>query len=186
MDFLGLMLILNGTYIRMAARGHKKANSAKGAELVTSGPYTIVRNPMYLGTFLIGSGFILILWPWWILPVFGILFYLRFQRQIAFEEEHLGKLFGQAYEDYKQKVPPMFPTFDKLRRMKIQDVLPLKEAWNTKEKRGLITWPLLALFLEVIKDKLLVGHWDVAQSLLVFGLAIVSFIIGMSWEYARV
>src|SRR3990167_9267300 len=82
LDFLGVIVVLKGTFIRMAARGYKKAYSKSGAGLVTTGPYTLVRNPMYLGSFLMGAGFILMVWPWWSLPVFAGLFYLRFSRQI--------------------------------------------------------------------------------------------------------
>src|SRR3989338_3228395 len=64
LDFFGVILLLTGTFVRMASRGYKKKHSGSGAELVINGPYSLVRNPMYLGTFLMGTGFILILWPW--------------------------------------------------------------------------------------------------------------------------
>src|SRR3989338_7074435 len=65
MDFFGALCLLKGVFIRMIARGYKKANSSKGKALVCNGIYTLTRNPMYIGSFYIGSGFVLILWPWW-------------------------------------------------------------------------------------------------------------------------
>ena len=98
LDFFGFMVLLTGTLLRMAARGHKKAHSAKSVKLVTTGPYTLVRNPMYLGSFLMGAGFILMVWPWWSLPVFTWIFYLRFRKQVVQEEKFLGEAFGNEYK----------------------------------------------------------------------------------------
>ena len=69
LDFIGLLVVLKGTFLRMAARGYKKSNSKQGKGLVMGGPYQFVRNPMYLGSFMMGAGFILIVWPWWSLPI---------------------------------------------------------------------------------------------------------------------
>ena len=184
LDFLGLMLILNGTYIRMAARGHKKASSALGKELVMTGPYSFVRNPMYLGTFLIGSGFILILWPWWTWPIFVGLFYLRFHRQMIQEEEHLKKLFGAEYQAYLEKVPRFFPTFDKLRRVKVYETFPWKEAWTTKET-ALWGWAGVAFGLETMKENFIMGYSDFSETVFIFVLAVAVFFIGLMWEYSR-
>src|SRR3989344_8541806 len=109
LDFIGVLVILKGTYVRMAARGHKKSFSKSGHGLVTSGLYQLVRNPMYLGSFLLGSGFILIVWPWWGLLIFAALFYARFNKQIAKEEKLLTGHFGKEYEQYAKKVPRLFP-----------------------------------------------------------------------------
>ena len=185
LDFFGMIILLTGTYVRMGSRGYKKAYSGRGAELVMGGPYSLVRNPMYLGTFLMGTGFILILWPWWSLPIFAGLFYLRFQRQIAKEEAHLSKLFGKNYQEYLQKTSPMFPDIKKLRKMKINEIFPWKLAWTTKEKYALLVWPAIALFLQIIQEKLLGTHTDLSESISVLILAMITFALGLWWEYSR-
>src|SRR4051812_28996835 len=85
-DILGFFLILVGALLRMSGRGFKKHASAQGGSLVTGGPYKFVRNPMYLGTFLIAVGFMFPLFPLWTVPVFAVVFYSRFIIQIRTEE----------------------------------------------------------------------------------------------------
>jgi len=96
-DFLGMICIFKGLLLRMAARGHKKAHSQRSKSLVMTGPYSLVRNPMYLGSFLLGVGFILIVWPWWSVPIFAALFYMRFKIQVGKEESFLQESFESEY-----------------------------------------------------------------------------------------
>ena len=132
LDFLGLTAVLTGMLLRMAARAYKKARSQNGHGLVTGGSYSLVRNPMYLGTFLIGSGFILVVWPWYLLPVFATFFFERFNIQIRKEESHLQKIFGAFYETYTRQVPGFFPRLRDLKRLKWNEVFPAVEGWSTK------------------------------------------------------
>jgi protein-S-isoprenylcysteine O-methyltransferase Ste14 len=186
MDFLGVLLILKGTYVRMAARGHKRANSGDGHNLVMTGPYSFVRNPMYLGTFLIGAGFVLVLWPWWMLPVYVFLFYLRFQNYVIRKEEsNLRKQFGDRFEQYVREVPSIFPSFKRLREVNLKTTFPWAEAWHTKDKYNFICWPIAAFAFELIKDQLMLGYTDILQTFLVFVLAIVVFATCLWWEYSR-
>ncbi len=152
--FLGLGAVLTGMFLRMSARAYKKARSENGHGLVTGGPYSFVRNPMYLGTFLIGSGFILVVWPWYLLPVFTYFFPQRFNIQIRKEESHLQKTFGASYEAYTQKVPGFFPRLRDLKRLKWNEVFPAEEMWSTKEKYGLIWGPLLVLILAFLQQRM--------------------------------
>ena len=54
---IGTLLIVPGLLIRALASGHVRKNEA----LATSGPYAHTRNPLYLGSLLIGIGFALAL-----------------------------------------------------------------------------------------------------------------------------
>jgi len=163
-DVLGMAVIVSGVFLRMMARGHKKAFSKQGAGLVNTGLYALSRNPMYLGSFMLGCGFILTVWPWWSLPVFAVLFYLRFRRQILIEEKHLMQLFGQSYEEYCRRTPRLLPGWRQLRDVDLRQSFPWDEGWDTKEKRGLFWWPMLAVFLEIIQGRMVFGAVEIGKT----------------------
>jgi len=183
LDFIGIIVLLKGTVLRMIARGHKKANSNAGGELVIDGPYLLTRNPMYLGTFLMGSGFILILWPWWSLPVFAVLFYLRFNKQIRAEEEHLTKIFDKEYKAYCRKIPRLFPKLKTLLKVRIKDVVSLDEAMDTKEARGLVIWPIAAYIFEIFQQLLVCGQAQPYHTFVLFMGAVLAFNVGFVLVY---
>ena len=184
-DFLGLLFILKGVYLRMAARGYKKTHSKEGLGLVVGGPYLLVRNPMYLGSFLIGGGFVLIVCPWWTFLIFGFLFYFRFSRQIIKEETHLSKLFGQQYEDYTKRVSRLFPRINDFMRAKGREVLPFREAWLTKEKWGLLAWPFLGVLLDGFQEMIVFKTTDCGRIISIYIMAISIFAATMWLEYKR-
>jgi protein-S-isoprenylcysteine O-methyltransferase Ste14 len=59
---LGAILIVPGLLVRALASGHVRKNEA----LATSGPYAYTRNPLYLGSLLIGMGFAVAARSWWV------------------------------------------------------------------------------------------------------------------------
>ncbi len=181
LDTLGFIVLLNGIALRMSARGHKKARSAKSKKLVTTGPYTLVRNPMYLGSFLMGAGFILMVWPWWSLPLFAWLFYTRFKREVVKEEKFLGKLAPKTYTAYCAKVPRIFPSLKQIKKFKINKVVDVKESFSTKEARGLWGWPLLAVVLESLQEKIVFGETAFSHTIMVFLMAAIAFVIGFAY-----
>ena len=182
-DFFGLLLILKGTYLRMAARGYKKEFSKEGHDLVRSGPYSITRNPMYLGTYFIGSGFVLITWPWWFLAIFLVLFFMRFNKQMVKEEGYLKKIFGEKYEKYCREVPRFFPSWKKVIHLKMSEVFPWPICWSTKERLGLIGWPFLALILEMLQEWIVFSVFDIGRAVSIFAAAIILFAAGLALRY---
>jgi protein-S-isoprenylcysteine O-methyltransferase Ste14 len=80
-------------------------------ELVASGLYRFVRNPIYVGVFLILLGHFLWL-GFWSLLVYGGLASLGTHLFVTlYEEPTLRKRFGSSYEDYLSRVPRWIPRF---------------------------------------------------------------------------
>jgi hypothetical protein len=101
---LGILLILLGLSLRAWARGHFN----KGA-LFTTGPYAIVRHPLYLGSFLATMGAVLILHNWLNWVVIPPLFILFYGAAILHEERVLSIRFGSQWHRYKARVPALVP-----------------------------------------------------------------------------
>ena len=106
------VLILGGlslsiwTIVYMKTRGKGNPMDAFGKQigsrtqhLMTDGPYRLNRNPMLTGTLCYLAGFIVWLWTWQALLVWGIFFVIMFI-QVLTEEHRLKRDFGEEYEAY--------------------------------------------------------------------------------------
>ena len=152
LEALGFGLILLGQIIRVSARGYKAEHSQDSHALIQGGPYQIVRNPMYLGIFLIGLGVVLAVFKWWAAAVFIVIFIIRYIVLIYKEEKKLNVMFPQAYPGYCQKVPRIFPSLSSIARLDITEYLPMKIVWFKKEIGSILTWLLLTLLVESWED----------------------------------
>jgi len=85
------------------------ARVIEGHELVTQGPYSIVRNPIYLAMLgmLIASG--LTAARWQIFPVAVALLLLGTDIRICSEEKLLRETFGAKFDEYARRVPAVYP-----------------------------------------------------------------------------
>jgi protein-S-isoprenylcysteine O-methyltransferase Ste14 len=86
-----------------------RARVIEGHQLVTQGPYSLVRNPIYLGMFgaIVGAG--LAFSRWWTMLGAVVIFLIANRIRIKAEEELLRETFGAAFDDYSRKVPAFFP-----------------------------------------------------------------------------
>ena len=101
---LGLVGIVPGLLIRALASGHVRKNEA----LATSGPYAYTRNPLYLGSLLIGIGFAVAARSCWVGVVLVVMFFAIYLPVIRGEEAFLRQKFPE-FEEYSRRVPRMFP-----------------------------------------------------------------------------
>ncbi len=85
------------------------ASLDKNMTLTIRGPYTMVRNPMYLGRFFIPLGFLMLLGQWWLLVAYAVIYWLYMDARVQREEAHLKPIFGAPYEDYCAKVRRFVP-----------------------------------------------------------------------------
>lgn len=152
MDSIGLTVILLGQYLRISARGYKSEHLARENALVATGPYALVRNPMYLASFLIGLGLVTMLFRWWMPAVYLGFFALWYYPQIHTESQWLREKFGQSYIDYCKTTPCFFPRPGALWRRRAEKYMPLKLGWIKKEWNTILTWSLVVVVVEGYSD----------------------------------
>ncbi|MDD4939296.1 MAG: isoprenylcysteine carboxylmethyltransferase family protein [Candidatus Omnitrophica bacterium] len=179
-EMLGMALIIFGQILRASSRGYKSERSLNGHLLISSGPYALVRNPMYLGIFLIGLGIVLMLFNWWVTLVFLCVFIWRYTSLIFKEERKLLLMFPSAYPEYAKKVPRLFPSFASIFKKDIAGILPLKLPWLKKETGPILVILFIVIFLESREDLKTIGIKIYARESLLF-LAVITFFVFLSF-----
>ena len=99
-----------GLAIRAYAAGHL----AKNQKLAMSGPYAFTRNPLYLGSSLMGAGLALAGGRWILAIGCLILFAAIYWPVIRREEDYLRGEFGEVYDRYAHRVPLFLPRFHRV------------------------------------------------------------------------
>jgi len=101
----GLGVAGSGLIVRGWAAGHIR----KDEELATGGPYSHTRNPLYLGSFVVGVGVIVAGAQPVVLAVFAFLFLGVYSAQSKVEAKFLTERFGDTYSAYAAHVPLLLP-----------------------------------------------------------------------------
>ena len=116
-------LVLSGCLLRSWAAGYL----FKGKRVAVGGPYAYIRNPLYVGSFIIGSGFCGALWrhslPWSsILITLGFLlgFGVVYRAKTLAEEKELVANLGDAYRSYARLVPAFLPFSGRITGLGVQ------------------------------------------------------------------
>ncbi|MEM7413894.1 MAG: isoprenylcysteine carboxylmethyltransferase family protein [Gemmatimonadota bacterium] len=95
--------------VGLALRGWAAGTIQKNEALTIVGPYAYTRNPLYLGSFLIGLGVTLTSGGWLWPGLFVGLFVVLYSRAIGIEDARLEELFGDAFRVYRSHVPRLLP-----------------------------------------------------------------------------
>jgi len=104
----GAALVIVGLGVRALASGHVKKNE----QLTMTGPYAYTRNPLYLGSLLLATGFILAAKSWWIAGAAAVFFFAVYMPVIFSEEKFLREKFPE-FESYAACVPRLLPRFSR-------------------------------------------------------------------------
>ena len=157
---VGGAVALCGLLVRAWASGHIRKNDA----LAISGPYAYTRNPLYLGTFILGLGFtVAAAGDWWLLYVvlggmFAALFLGIYLPVMRVEASTLAGLFGEDYERYAAAVPLLFPRLTpydggdgNMRGLKFDMNLYLRYREYRAALGLLVGWSVLALKAFLVK-----------------------------------
>jgi len=170
---LGIRFFTSGTVPKGTSGGNTKRQKAR--VLNTTGMYSIVRNPLYLGNFIIGLGISLFFRLWWFTLIFVLVFWLYYERIIFSEEEFLRKKFGRTYLEWAYETPAFIP------RLKNWKPLVLPFSFRAAVKREYHTFfSIIAAFtfLEIVGDFFVEGRMEFDLLwMTMFSLGLLAYIV---------
>lgn len=108
-----LGLLIRAIAIGYVPRGTSGRNTKEGqvAEVLNStGIYSTVRHPLYLGNFFMWLGIIIYVGNWWFTLTCCLMYWIYYERIMFAEEFFLRGKFGQIYLDWAAKTPAFIPS----------------------------------------------------------------------------
>jgi protein-S-isoprenylcysteine O-methyltransferase Ste14 len=116
----GVAVTAAGELIRLWGVRHigaiSRTRSQRLGPLVATGPFALIRNPLYVGNILIWLGFALSARLLWLAPLIVLLLGAEYHAIVKWEESLLVSRLGDAYRDYAARVPRWLPRFNRRAR----------------------------------------------------------------------
>jgi protein-S-isoprenylcysteine O-methyltransferase Ste14 len=157
-----LLVSFSGLAVRVLTVGHSpKGTSGRNTReqvaqtLNTTGMYSLVRHPLYLGNYLAGLGVAMFPHTWWMIVLATCLYALFYERIMFAEESFLRERFGEAFERWAQITPAIIP------RLRLWRPPALPFSWRTvlrREYTGFFLVTNVFFLLEVASDSIAEGR----------------------------
>jgi protein-S-isoprenylcysteine O-methyltransferase Ste14 len=124
------------------AGGHTRSGKIEAPRLITGGPYAFVRNPIYLGSFVLGLGVVGLLGDPWLLVPHTLVFTVFFGMIVPAEEQFLMRQFGDEYARFRRAVPRLIPRLNRWR-----GAMELPRQWRAARGELVIGLILVLIYL---------------------------------------
>ncbi len=154
-----------GLGIRAFTVGHTpKGTSGRNTKhqiaetLNTTGAYSVVRNPLYLGNFFMGLGVALFHRLWWLTLIYILSFWIYYERIIFAEEAYLRDKFGDKYMDWAKRTPVIVPNF---RLYKKSDLIFSVKNVLKREYNGFFAVVFVLFIFETIGDLIVMNKLEI-------------------------
>lgn len=149
-EMLAIALVICGQVLRIVTVGHVPGRTSgrntagQLAEVLnTSGIYSLVRNPLYLGNSLMYLGLALFSQNIALAVILSLVLVPYYERIIAAEEAFLAQKFGQSYTDWAARTPAFLPRLTGYRA----PALPFSIRSVLRREQASVYGALLALYL---------------------------------------
>lgn len=124
--FLAIGLSIIGFVIRAytigtTPRGTSGRNTKEqvAEQLNSTGIYSILRHPLYLGNYFMWIGIVCFTFNWYFVIIVSLLYWLYYERIMFAEERFLEQKFGQQYLDWAKRLPAFIPKLIKFKKSDI-------------------------------------------------------------------
>lgn len=110
----GALLVTCGEALRLWAVRHigaiSRTRSDRLGPLVSSGPFALVRNPLYIGNIALWLGFGVVAADWWVAGLVALALALEYHAIVRWEEQLIAHRLGDSYRAYLASVSRWMPT----------------------------------------------------------------------------
>lgn len=162
-NLAGLFISLLGETIRIIAVGYSFTGTSgresylKADALNTTGIYAIVRNPLYIGNFLMFTGLVIVFSNVFAVLVFAVFLILQYYFIILSEENFLKKKYNKSYETYCSQIKRIIPTFKYYK--KNQNPFSIKKV-IFRENDSVFNMLMMFLLVLLYKERVFNGRID--------------------------
>jgi protein-S-isoprenylcysteine O-methyltransferase Ste14 len=156
-EWLGYLLLLTGIGLRMWSTLY--IGQRKSKQLITDGPFSMCRNPLYLGSLLVAIGASLCFENFVLLAFVLVVLVPTHLLVIFAEEKKLASDFGAPYKQYKKKVPRLWPAFSRFKTPAIIEVSTKAMTRATMEMVLLLLIPPLSDLIEKLHANGILPVW---------------------------
>ena len=147
----GALIVCAGQVLRLWAVRHigtiSRTRTTRYGPLMTAGPYAIVRNPLYVGNWLLWTGFAVWSRLVWMVPIAWAIFFLQYRAIARWEAEFIRSKYPGTYDEYARQVRAWMPRWPP--RAALAPVMPL-HPWGDvffSERGTLIAVAVMAALL---------------------------------------
>lgn len=140
--------------------------------LNTSGIYSTVRHPLYLGNYFMWIGIVVFTYNLYLFAIVSLLYWIYYERIMYAEERFLERKFGKEYVTWASSLPAFFPNL----KLYKSSIIPFSfKSVLRREYSGVLATVIGFVFVELIRGYFSNGEWFISQSFLCL-LIIVSFV----------
>jgi protein-S-isoprenylcysteine O-methyltransferase Ste14 len=149
----GALIVVAGQSLRLWAVRHigaiSRTRTTRYGPLMTAGPYAIVRNPLYVGNWLLWTGFAVWSRLLWMLPIAWIVFFVQYRAIANWEAAFIRSKYLTAYDDYAGQVRAWMPRWPpRAALLAVTPLHPWREVFFS-ERGTLLAVALMSLLLTI-------------------------------------
>ncbi|MCF8379299.1 MAG: isoprenylcysteine carboxylmethyltransferase family protein [Bacteroidales bacterium] len=110
-SFIGLIIRILTVGFTPSNTSGRNTGTQMADVLNTTGIYSTVRHPLYVGNFFMWLGIALLVQNFWYIISFVLLYWVYYERIMFAEEQFLRRKFGEIYLEWAKKTPAFIPSF---------------------------------------------------------------------------
>lgn len=169
----------------------KKNTSGRNADkqiaesLNTTGIYSTVRHPLYLGNYFMWIGIAVFTFNLWFIIIISLLFWVYYERIMFAEERFLEKKFGDKYLDWAKNIPPFWPSLKQYEKNEVP--FSLKTVLR-REYSGVTATMFGFFFVDFLRNLFLADfqfHWYLSYTIILIVAILISLVFRSLKHYTN-